>query len=55
LTINYPLLNQNGEPSWANCKYTEDVPYNVLGYNYAYCISVSQASFIIAEQAGAYP
>jgi hypothetical protein len=55
LTIWYPLVNHNGEPTWANCEYTEIVGgYNIFGYNYAYCISVSQTSFIIAEQAGTY-
>jgi len=55
LTIWYPASSRNSEPAWANCEYTVNVPFNVYGYTYAYCISVSQSSFIIAEQAGPYP
>jgi hypothetical protein len=55
LTIWYPLVNQSGEPTWANCEYIQMFRgQNIFGYNYAYCISVSQTSFIIAEQAGTY-
>ena len=48
INIKYPFANQS-VPSWANCLWT--VQGITPGQDYAYCISVNSASFIMGEQA----
>lgn len=56
IVARYPVVNQTGEPAWANCQYLlyeepsgQPLPGYDNGPTFGYCITIGSNSFVVAQ------
>jgi ABC-type transport system involved in multi-copper enzyme maturation permease subunit len=59
ITVKYPLVNQIGEPSWANCVWSvAELPNGPAlpgGPTFDYCVAVGSTAFVVADPGPVIP